>query len=248
MLFNKRIYVDIATLFDLRQGGMTLIDFEFAAKVTAADSYYVRDEDMFATEEHGSLSKELLKEVIATRRVEVLKASLMTKMPSFIKQLYASLVGANAKQSVEMALSVDVNIYPFSLSESEKEVLKECVFESLDKLMPVYIIDKPATLLPAEQVGETYVGMIFYEYGEWVNSQEKTYNSKHMKNTVLYVPRLFFGGKPKAAILSELNSKHIDPFEMWERAYASLLRINYIPSAFFSVDLPSNKSEFTQPV
>lgn len=248
MLFNKKIYLDIAALFDLRQGAMAVVDPGFAVAVTTKPDYYIREVDVFSTAEHGTLSKDLLNELFVKFKKDILANSVTTKIPEFIKQLYAKLLGINAKQSVELGLSLDLNIYPFALTEAEQEILANSLYSKVGELLPVNIISVAPVNLSIEQAGDSYIGMIFYDYGGWINSHEKTFSAGKLSNTTLYVPRLYFNGKPKESDLAEFNSRQIDPFEMWERTLTAFVKINYIPIAFFCVDLPANESEYTTPV
>ena len=248
MLFNKKIYLDIAALFDLRQGTMAVADPEFAVCVTTKPNYYLREVDEFSTEEHGKLSKDLFNELFSKYKKDVLANSVTTKIPEFLKQLYAKLVGTNAKQSVELGLSIDLNIYPFTLTEAEQETLARSLYGKVGELMPINIISIAPANLSIEQAGESYIGMVFYNYGSWINAHEKTFSAGKLSNTTLYVPRLYFNGLPKESDLAEFNSRQIDPFEMWERTYTAFVKFNYIPIAFFCVDLPANQSQYTMPV
>lgn len=248
MLFNKKIYLDIAALFDLRQGAMAVVDPGFAVAVTTKPDYFVREVDEFSSEQHGTLSKDLLSELYVKCKKDVLANSVSTKIPEFLKQLYAKLVGINAKQSVELGLSIDLNIYPFTLTDVEKQALAASLYQKVGELLPINIINVAPANLSIEQAGEAYIGMVFYDYGGWINSHEKTFSAGKLSNTTLYVPRLYFNGRPKDSDLAEFNSRQIDPFEMWERTLTAFVKINYIPIAFFCVDLPANESDYTTPV
>lgn len=249
MKFYKKIYLSSDALFDLRQGTLNLISTQFAIDVTVGEAYYVREEDLFSTPNFGLLSKENFKQVQQQHLDKIFKISGRTKIIEFVKQLYLKLIKTNGSEAVELELSLEINLFPLTLTPEETEQLRSAVESALNGQMPVSISRYDPRTLTADMVNSQYIGMIFYDYVPWLNSFESEFKKKkNISSTALYVPRLYFDGKPSGSTLAPLEKEKIDPFEMWEHIYSPILKINYLPVAFFCVDLPANVPELTVPI
>lgn len=245
--YQRKVYVDIAAVFDLRQGAMSLIDEDFSVAVTTDSSYYLRDEDAFSAPVFGQLDPKLFAQVLGTYSDEVLRSAVATKIFKFIKHLYARYTLSNAKASIEMSVDLQVNTWPHVLAAQEALDMHDLIAERLGGKIRVEVVCfDPKTLVP-DKLEEQYLAMIFYDCLEWVNSYKSRYEKKKKFSSVpIFVPRKWHSSKPAAAELKQLTDKGVDPMEMYERILAPIIAINFIPMAFFCVDLPANLEEYTE--
>ena len=249
MKFYKKIYLAADALFDLRQGTLNMISTKFAIDVTVGEAYYVREEDMFGTPDFGVLNKEIFATIQRQYADQIFKVSGRTKILEFVKQLYLKLIKTNGGEAVELDISLEINLFPLKLSPEELAKLKGAIDSALNGQLAVSICYFDPRTLTTDMVNSQYIGMIFYEYASWLNSFEREFKQKkNISATALYVPRIYFEGKPSKETLAPLDKEKIDPFEMWEHIYSPILKINYLPVAFFCVDLPANAPELTVPI
>ena len=135
----KKIYISLDALFDLRQGTLTLIDPDFALAVTSDSNYFTRDTDDFTTTvckkgtetPMGTLDRKVYTKVFDQYKEAVLKNSLMTKILSFLIPLYKEFSKQSILTPFLSSIEIDINIYPFILSDEEITVLLACLIEHL---------------------------------------------------------------------------------------------------------------------
>lgn len=245
--FRRKVYLDIAALFDLRQGTLSIVDNDFSVEVTTKPAYFIRDEDVFSAPGFGELDGKLFAQVLQKHGTEALKASVVTKIFKFIKHLYARYTLSNARSSVEMTVDLQINTWPFILNDNEVLDLHTLVTNQLSKKIPVEVVCFDPSKLVPEKLDDIYLAMIFYDCLDWVNSYEETHAKKKKFSTVpLFVPRKWSKNKPTGPELKQLTDKGVDPMELYERILAPCLPISFIPMAFFCVDLPANLDSYTE--
>lgn len=249
MKYHRYIYTDVESLLDIRQGVLSRILTEFAVDVTLNEAYYTREENSFYSPTYGVIAHDTFQKLYAKYKEESLALSYKTKMLEFIKQLVAKTLKQNALSGVELVLGIEINLFGFSFTQQEIDTLVEITSQELSNEFEVTTINVDPRLIKMAQAKDRYIGMIFYDYVAWVNANERDFKElKSFTQTVLYVPRLFFNGKPSKEELATLNQQNIDPFELWEKAYGPLIGINYIPIAFYCIATPANAEELTTPI
>lgn len=226
---------------------MARISPDFAAEVTTNPAYYVRDEDVFVSTTMGELDKETMGKVFDKFKGEILELSFRTRIFKFVRDLYGRIGGANALQSVDMRMSLTINVWPFNFTVMETEELIAQTREFLGNVLDVEVINFNPADIKLDYALDKYVAMIFYDnYALWFNAnQEAITRRKRIQEISFYVPRLYTNGKPSEASLREFKRYEADPFDAWEQAYKPFMNINYLPISFFCVDLPSNPEELT---
>jgi hypothetical protein len=249
MKYYRSIYVDIESLFDIRQGVLSKIMVEFAVDVTLNEAYYTREDNSFYSPTYGHIPHDKFQQIYNSYKEESLTVSYKTKMLDFVRHLTAKTLKQNALSGVEMVLGIEINLFGFSFSEKEASDLVEIVRQELGGEFEVTTININPKLIRMQQAKDRYIGMIFYDYATWVNSNESDFKElKTFTQTVLYVPRLYFNGKPTKEELAAFAKQNVDPFDLWEKAYGPLLGINYIPIAFYCIATPANAEELTTPI
>lgn len=247
ILYQRKVYVDIAAVFDLRQGVLSVIDEDFSVAVTTNASYYLRDEDVFSAPVFGQLDRKLYDQVTSTYSQEVLRSAVTTKIFKFIKHLYARYTLSNARSSVEMKVELEINTWPYVLASQEMLDMHDLIDRMFGSKIPVRIACFDPNLLVPEKLEETYLAMIFYDCSSWVNSYQSRYEKKKkFTNVPIFVPRKWHSPKPSASELKQMTDKGVDPIQLYERILAPIIPINFIPMSFFCVNLPANLDEYTE--
>lgn len=249
MKYHRHIYVDAQALFDVRQGLLAKIHTEFAVDVTLNNAYYEREDNTFTSLLHGQIDHGNFQELYRLYKEDALEYSHKTKILLFVKQLITQLLKQNAAEGVELWLGIEINAHPFKLSDEEKAEIKNAVSDHFQGMFEVNMIDVDPRLIRMAHASERYIAMVFYDYIDWVNSNEFDFKqTKSFTQTSLYVPRLYFNGIPPKEELDKLEKEGVDPFVLWERTYSPIFSINYLPVAFYCIDAPANAPELTQPI
>lgn len=239
-----KVYVSLDCLLDTRLGALSLINSDFCYEVTTAKSYFMREEDSFKTKKMGQLSKGVFKEIIRTKKQEIVRNSLKTKMHGFIRELCTKLFFEAMSTPFHSGVEIDVNVYPYEFNESEARALIESLVICLGKEFSINLISKTHKQLDVAQVRENYRCVIMYEYHEWINLYDTEIKKKPLRDTGFYVPRLYFGQLPSGEELKTFAENNTDPFSFSQQILAPLVLIQYLPIALFCADSPANKAEY----
>lgn len=250
----KKIYTSLEALFDLRQGTLTYIDVDFATAVTSEKEYFTREVDVFSTEKlakngtpMGALRKEIFDAVYKKHKDQILKNSLMSKVILFIADLYRQFSKQAILTPFLSSVELDINIYPFKLSEEEVSTLLECVVELMGGACTVNIIDLSESDLNVTYVKENYVAMVMYNYVDWFNLHTEDIQKRSLTQVGLYVPKLNSIRKLTKEEMDEFKKKKLTPFEFMVNALAPFITIQFLPISTYCANIPSNLDEYAVP-
>ena len=260
MQFLKKLYVDLDAVVDLRLGVLNLVSPPFAFDQTTHPEYFQREEDAFSStrinpatnEPFGGLPRPLFKSVLVQCRDKVLTASLRTKINKFVRQLCAAHLANVIRSGQEIRIIIEVNIHPFVMTpEAQIELTQTLQTDFFGLHFQVALIDISPQDLNLDVVRDNFFGLVRYEFFDWLNLHDTALRKKPIRDTCLYVPRLYAGGKPTDAeslsLLAEFKKRKMDPMEKISQALANFVPIQFLPIAFFCADVPANQSVWTDP-
>jgi len=256
MLGPKRLYVGLDAVMDLRLGVMNTISSDFALAVTQQSDYYVREEDIFEARgvdsqgrAFGKLSPELYASIMGKIPQRVLLNSLRTKINRFVRQLCATHLRNAIHEGDAFNISIDVNIWPFHVAPAALDSYRQAMATFFGQFFNVTLIDKSWEQLTPQFVAEEYFGMVLYTYADWYNHHQAYFKQTPLRNTCLYVPRLWVPGKkPPSEELELLTKRNMDPFSLTSQVLMPFLPIQFVPIAFFCADTRFNDGLLTEPV
>lgn len=235
----KRLYVSLDSLFDIRQGVLNTINTEFATEVTKKPEYFLRQEDIFGIG-NNVLTKENYNLVLEQMKSVVLRNSFRSKMHLFINHLRSSIIQMSIQNVIPISNEIDVNIYPFTLSENESGMIIDGISRALGKTLKVNLVNLSPDDLKLDIARNNYSSMIMYHYYDWLNKYTEQIKKEKLRDINLYVPRLFFKEIPEEEA-KKLKDKGQDPFEMSQKILSPYMNIEYLPIALYCVDTPDNK-------
>jgi len=241
---SRKIYLAADALWDLRLGTLRKISPEFAALVTAREDYYTRDQDIFKTPAE-TLDRTIYRRVFEKFKHEVLRLSLKTEILSFVTELCAQYIKQIATTPFMNEFELEINTYPFILTNEEKVDLLACLQDVLGTIVPIRIAHISLEDLTMEKVRNEYAAMIMYNYFDWLNCHSESLKKQHIKDVGLYVPRLYFLDKEQisAEVREQLKKRGKDGFDALAEILQPILTIQFLPIALFSAATPVNKPE-----
>jgi hypothetical protein len=253
-VFTKKIYVDIDSLVDLRQGLLSLINQDASVEITSKPSYYLRTEDVFVSPTFGALSKDLYEQLRTSYKNEIMEASVATRMIEFIRELLLETWRDNSREGTKMNIVLEVNIRGHSLSLTAAHALQKTILESLTTndfghSLEVHIADFQVSELTLKKVRKEYLAAIMYDHVGWLETLKGQFANPvqlrtMLNNFTIYAPRLFYK-PPNMETLSKIDQAGMDPFEFWSQGSKTLYDVVFLPTAFFCAATPANKSAYT---
>lgn len=243
----RKIYIASDALWDLRQGTLTKINAAWAAEVTSQTSYYTRDEDKFATP-NDALSPEVYARVFEKYKHQILSLSLRTEILSFVLELCGQYVKQIGTTPFLSAFELEINTYPFTLSDEESKVLLDCLVAELTDFTTIRLAHITPAQLTIAKVKEEYASMVLYNYHDWLNLHTEELKTVNLKEVGLYVPRMYFANKAELTddFRRELKKRGKDEFELLAEVLKPFVHLQFLPVALYSASTPVNTPELRQ--
>lgn len=251
---GEGIYIELDCLLDTRLGTVGLISAKAARDLLLSDKYLDRECDVF--ENVGTMQ---YKNLYRDRDAATLRNSVLTGLiDQHVRGLLQQLKHQAMTQPTHDWIDVHVNIFPYSLSEDEKEELVRVLDFRLHggaepspverNLVRVSVVDiKPELLSPAHCRAH-YGAMYMYDVGPWLGVQYEAMKALRIPEILVYVPKIYHGNIPSAAEIEELRQMlridASDPFTLTEMQLSPIAGVRMLPAAYFSssIRLQSNQA------
>lgn len=232
MTDTVKIYVDIESLFDIRQGILySLVENkEKLAEFISSEEYNFRDIDNFSIVNNSEYQKAYNK-----KDLSVLPNSTISYILTCIKSKLDNLEKRNTFYNEKKIPEVVVNTYPFVFNEKQKEQFQNLLFVKLETNTMVNVIYIPTKeLTPMFFSNNNFIVAFIYDFTEWMNTNSKTLEAVKKQDLMLYFPSL------SKELISAEELKKItslgfkDIFSYTEFLLSSVISINFLPVIFYS--------------
>ena len=135
---TARLYIDVHSLFDLRQSVLVdMLGKEAAVDYVTSNDYSFRDVDVFPVD------MAVFKKKMSDPSDTIFKYATITYMEVVLKSKLANLEKRNAFNQTNEIPEVVVNIYPYDLTTEQANVIRDAVFLKLGGKTQVTIIHEP---------------------------------------------------------------------------------------------------------
>lgn len=235
---KRRIYVELDGLLDTRLGTLILMD-EVEAQRTLTLEYATRKTDDWATL-GSSIESALYARKYERRDEETLKASRCTGMIPMIHRMTHGLEEMGAKTPLVEEIVVDVNFWPYRLSD---DVTLDILTAVRTMVSPSVNVDSvwfsPDELSPG-LIDRSWDGMIIYDFNGWLMAQKDRLIDKRIPRIPFICPALYANAPPKPGETYDNDIGEVDPFAALEMLLSEYLMLHMVEPKFFSlVDLNS---------
>jgi hypothetical protein len=236
----KKIYVDLASLLDIRLGTLITLDADFAFSVSSDPAYYTREHDQFYTPEQGMLSKENYLALQQRFPDLIVRNALVTQVPSFVQQLCISLTEKAVESPHVGLIEIEVNTYPHVFNDDEVTSLLSACIHHFSEHFSIQIVTRPLSNLDMAYVAERYYAMVMYNPSDWINLHQRQLQKGKFKDLTLYCPRINHGRAFNDEERYELQEKGTDIYHVLQTVMAPILRLEYLPVATFCAQTAIN--------
>lgn len=230
----KRIYVALDDLLDTRLGLIGLL------KPDVVDEYLTEGNERYFKRLHDSvlwddvgLTELQWYQLREKRTVELLKASVITHIPSVIMKIikYYHLTGD--KQLGDWDITLNVNIYPYKLSTDELSEIREILEESIPLVSRINFFEASLKGLTPKYIKQNFDYIVLYDFNLWSNIHAEELKKTLLTNTHFFVPRLFTT-IPTDDVFSGIDAVlDMDPFKLIEGAISYKIGLTFIPASDF---------------
>lgn len=176
-----------------------------------------------------------------TRDKSVLAGAMATPVVRMISEYVRSVIQNVVSSPNHLEPAVIVNVYPYDLSETERQVIAEMISVKTGGFCEVGIISKDyASITPRWLKANDVSYYALYDYTEWLNIHFDNKNLVDTKCTDigLIAPRIIVSD-PANVYLPDLEKD----FQITEDRVAPYISLSYSPVSDFCVDLPGQLLE-----
>jgi|SRR6185312_5341776 len=251
------ILIGLDEVLDTRLGTIGLLSGEAAKQCLSSKQYFERE-----TDEFDGVNMIEYKIRYAERDLAVLKNSVMTSAIFHLRDLLRQLKKQAVTTPNHDGVQVTVNLYPYPLSEEEKEELRRVLLERLnggaslrvsgkDLVSIEFIYKKPEELTPAH-CKASYGAMYMYNPWTWLNHfyKPETFETEvRLPEVIIYAPRLFHDGKPDADALRQYQAEFVgkapDPLTFDEFRVSPIAGVTHLDVGYFSSSVRLQRNQAT---
>lgn len=236
---DQRFLIELDALLDTRLGTIALIDDQLA-KSFLTDEYANRISDEFH-KLNPALDIDLYRRAYADRDIETLMASAPTDISLFLNPLINTLSrNAESGSPTITKLEVEVNYYPYQLSEALKEEFAVCITASLCLDQRVTMVYHPTAHLTTDYIlANKWTMLVLYNLSEWHNAVfgKITTPPTPIPTVVVLVPFLLNSVDDVVAEMQNEppTKQRITPFDAYRIMLADYIGIKFMPTADFSL-------------
>lgn len=228
---TSKIYVDIASLLDLRAA----ILLQFAKKDELID-YLISEEYNFrAIDQFSIIPQSDYDRLAKNMPVDLIPCSVVTYVLTSLKSKLNNLEKRNSFYSEKKIPEVLLNIYPFELSKSQCEVLQNMLFVKLETNTMVTIIRmSPKEVTPYFIKNSGVITTFMYDFRAWIDEHMAALDNNKLTDTLMYFPSICNELLEEGQIKKITKSGFKDMYGYTEYLFSSVANINFLPVVFFS--------------
>jgi len=223
-------FTELDAIIDTRMGTLMRIDPNRLEDYIKG-GYFTRDRDVFK-----GVDQNKFQELYKNRDKLTLQASMMTPIVNYIRDFCQRTYEGNIKTPFLREPRIVVNLYPYQLTEDEKELLKKGLQIRTGKITKIeFVYMKYEDISPGYLKQETSVIAIYDPY-EWLETHSKNNNLR--KNSC---PMVTMIGPLLIRNINDLTINALELQRYMEMLAKPFIDLELMVSKLFSANVSVNK-------
>lgn len=232
----KRILISLDDITDTRLGLVKTLNEEAFEHILSKDvmNYITRVNDDYCAEALG-WPKEMWREAYNNRNIDVLRNSVVNHIPNVITNIILEYLGSNEEAIGSIVFEMEVNTYPYQLTEEEKKDFLDVLTEMFPIIEKISLVEVDINNLSPTMIKGKYFIVGVYDFYNWTTTHAEELKKIIMPLVTIIAPRFVkddFGYLNKK--LDELSSHEkailqMDPFKLIETTLAHKFRLMFAP-------------------
>ena len=228
---TSKIYVDIASLLDLRAA----ILLQFAKKDELADYLNSEEYNFRPIDEFKLVDKADYDRLNKEKPIDLIPCSVITYILTSLKSKLNNLEKRNNFYNEKKTPEILLNIYPFELNESQANVLQNMLFVKLETNTMVTIIHMSSKeVTPYFIKNSGIITTFMYDFRTWMNEHATALEKNKLNDTIMYFPSLVHEKHDEKELQKITKLGFKDLFGYTEYLFSSVASINFLPVVFYS--------------
>lgn len=230
---QSRIYIDADTIFDTRIATIAQLNQDVAKDLMRSNDYWIRESDHWSKLTMGRLTDQQVTEKYAKRNNDTLHASVMTGIIAPLIRILGENEIAINEGRPNSDISIDVNIYPYTLDDEGMELFTQLFTYRLGFSPTITFRSWPARHLTPTFLTSNYAVAFMYDFNGWLKQHLSALVLNRTQGFNLIVPRLFEHDVSRLSI--EDKQDEVLAFKVFMLEY---MNINFIDPSCFSMFRP----------
>lgn len=164
---QQRILVELDCLIDTRIGTLSMLNEAAAAKLFGP-KYWGRLDDDFEYLTEGAVTNEAYRKAYNERGLESLMRGTLTGMTLLLNGMVSNLESLRINTPFVDAVVVEVNIYPYLLTEEQCELYVTAILAYTGMETPVRIVRYAPQELSPSIIKARWEAVIMYDFDAWI--------------------------------------------------------------------------------
>lgn len=250
MTDTNKIYIDIHSLLDLRQGTLIeLMGLEETTEYVNTNEYNFRDRDIFPVdmERYNILLKEGNKSILRNSTITYMETVLLSKIPSLERH--------NIYNHTHRPPEIIVNMYPFNLEEYHLRLIQNAIFVKFGSNIQITLVNEELDVYtPYLLKNSNFVYFLSYFPNQWLDKHSKSLDNKEPLSTTLYFPAIAYRDLTEQDFKGIKDLGFKDIYSYTEYLLSSSVNITFLPIFMYSNTLTGNaiakkyKTDIVKPI
>lgn len=233
---TKALLLDVDALMDTRLGQLHCLHPEAATAVVGSEKYWYREQDNWTELTNGRVTTEAFQTAWEERGKEVLKASHITGIMTFVLKVLGMFLHNVVEGYVRDEVKLVVNHHPYDLDADEQAVMTECIRALTYEDLEVEYVSLSLQDLTPMYLRDRYAGMILYELHRWIKLHYLNFPQAPCQGMDVIGPRLW--EKDPSGLTLEDKKHDIMWFQFVMTEYMAL---DFLDPEWFSVGRPNQQ-------
>ena len=227
---TTKIYVDIQSLLDLRQGAMVdILGEDKTIEYVSSEDYNFREVDEFPVD------MQEFKKRLNHRDASIFRNSTLTYIITCLRGKLENINKRNAAMQVDGRPEILLNTYPHQLTHDQVRIVQNALFVKLETRCLINVIYEPIKTLSPQFIKNMQITACYiYDFTQWCEDHLTNVNPDDFKETILYFPAV--GSKKITAqemkSITDLGFK--DVFSYTEFVMSRAVNVTFLPPYFYS--------------
>ena len=227
---TTKIYVDIQSLLDLRQGALIeLLGEDKAVEYVTSEDYNFREVDEFPVD------MQEFKKRLSRKDATIFRTSTLTYIITTLRNKLENIHKRNAAMQVDGSPEILLNTYPHQLTHDQVRIVQNAFFVKLETGCLINVIYEPIKAISPQFIRNMQLTACYiYDFTQWCEEHLTNVNPDDFKETILYFPAV--GSKKLSPqdlkAITDLGFK--DVFSYTEFVMSRAVNVTFLPPYFYS--------------
>lgn len=232
---SRRIMIELDTLLDTRLGVMAQSETLRAwIEPLLEKGYRKRQSDHFSLL-LPEFPQAVYEQAYRERNEATLRVARPTRMVGALTEITDSLEKKSIGTPFDGDVIIDVNIYPYVLSDPVRAMLRDIVGVNVSISTVVHTVNyAPADVTP-KFLDEHYAALVIYDIDQWMQLHVTALMEQKIPTVTLMTPARYIREIPTDEDCTVDERGAVNPFALFEESVAELISVSFLDTEYFSM-------------